>query len=80
MSSPSEELTKAGVDLAVHASILLKGLMTAGAYALYKKYFADDLNSEAARNFRQELPQLVRDSSDGQVHAPSVESIAEDLV
>lgn len=78
MSSPKEQLTAAGVDLAVHASILLKGLMTAGAYALYKKYFADDLNSEAARNVRQQLPQLARESADGQVHTSAFEVIVED--
>ena len=56
------------MDLAVHTSILLKGLLTAGAYALYKKYFADDLNSEAARNMRQQLPRMARESADGHVH------------
>jgi len=68
MSSGGEQLTKAYVDLGVHVSILLKGLLTAGAYALYKRYFRDDLNSEAARNFRQQLPQMARDSADWQVH------------
>jgi hypothetical protein len=72
MSNPKEQLTDAAVDLAVHTSILLKGLLTAGAYALYKKYFAEDLNSEAARNMRQQLPQLARESEDGQVHEPAV--------
>ena len=59
------------MDLAVHASILLKGLTTAGAYALYKKSFADDLNSEAARNRRhlRGHPRL-RPDAESQTTAP----------
>ena len=71
--------TKAGVDLAVHATILLMGLMTAGAYALYKKYFANDLNSEAAQNFRQQLPRVAWESEDGQAHEQSVRATFEEV-
>lgn len=79
MSSPKDQLVDIGVDLAQHVSLLLKGLMTAGAYAVYKKYFAEDLNSEAARTVRQQLPRLARESGDGRVHHESVEILIEEV-
>jgi hypothetical protein len=38
--SASDQAVEIGMDLVRHASLILKGLMTAGAYAVYRKYLA----------------------------------------
>jgi hypothetical protein len=78
MSSHQDQLADMGMDLAHHASLLLKGLMTAGAYALYKKIYGGNLNGEAARKVRQQLPSIARESADGQVHGSALEVVVEE--
>ena len=79
MSSATDELTEMGVDLVKHASTVLQVLMSATAYAAYKKYFGDDLNSPAAQQFRQNLPTLRENSADGRVHAEQIQVIVDQV-
>ena len=78
MSSHQDQLADIGMDLARHASLLLQGIMSVGAYALYKRIYGGDLNGEAARNVRQQLPRLQRESADGRVHTAPLEIVVEE--
>lgn len=76
--SRQDQIADIGVDLLHHTSLILKGIMSVGAYALYKRYFGTDLNSEAAQNVRQQLPALANESEDGQVHSSELEVVIEE--
>jgi len=70
MSTPSDKLVQMALDLAEHSTTILKVLMTAAAYKLYTKLMARDPN--AARELRQQLPQLASQSADGAVHGGQI--------
>jgi len=70
MSTPQEQTTQMGLDLLEHSTKLLQVLMTAAAYKLYTKLMARDPN--AARELRQQLPQLASQSADGAVHGGQI--------
>jgi len=71
MSTPQEQMTQMGLDLLEHSTKLLQVLMTAAAYKFYTKLMARDPN--AARELRQQLPQLTSQSTDGVAHAEELQ-------